>query len=102
VDLRDDADADARCTCSLRHRQVEDLDRATIGIDETEAAAERGRLPGAVGSEQAEAFAAADLERQSADDFVIAVALAEIRDAQDDVGSVTPVRVCSHAPTTQA
>src|SRR5206468_2589970 len=102
VDLRDDADADARRTCRLRHRQVENLDRAAIGIDETEAAAECGRLPGAVGSEQAEAFAAADLERQSADDFVIPVALAKIRDAQDDVGTVTPIRVCTHAPTTRA
>ncbi len=88
VDLRDDADANARRARRLRHGQAEHLDRAAIGIDEAEAAAQRRRLAGAVGAEKAEAFAAADLEIEAADDLVVAVALAKSRDAQDDVAAI--------------
>ena len=83
--LRHDADADARLPRGLRHRLADHLDRAAIGFDEPEAAAQRGRLARAVRPEQAEALAAADLERQAADDLVVAVALAQAGDAQDDV-----------------
>ena len=68
----------------LRHRQSHHLDRAAVGIDEPEAATKRRRLAGAVGAEETEALAAADLEVEPADDLVVAVAFAQSCDAQDD------------------
>ena len=85
VHLRHDADADARLACGLRHRLADHLDRAAVGIDESEAAAQRRRFARAVGPEQAEALAAADRERQSAHDLLAAVALAQAVDGEDDV-----------------
>ena len=84
VDLRNDADANPRRARRLRHRQPDHLDRAAVRVDEAEAAAQGRRLAGAVGAEQAEAFATADLEGKAPDDLVFAVALAEVRNAQDD------------------
>ncbi len=85
VDLGNDADANARRARRLRHRQADHLDRAAIGIDEAEAAAQRRRLAGAVRAEKTEALAAADREREATDDFIVAVALDETRDPQDDI-----------------
>src|SRR6185312_14019600 len=83
VHLRHDADAYARLACGFRDRLADELDRAGIGLDQAEAAAQRRRLARAVRSEQREAFAAMDRERQPADDFLVAVALAQPVDAQD-------------------
>src|SRR4029079_1804854 len=58
------------------------LDRAAVRVDEAETALERRRLAGAVRTEQCEAFAAADGERQSAHDLELAVALAQRLHAQ--------------------
>src|SRR4030095_3903901 len=84
VALRDDADPDAGRPCGLRYRLADHLDRAAVRIDKPKAAAERRRLAGAGGGEKAEALAAANLEIESADDLVVAVALAQPGDAQDD------------------
>ena len=60
VHLRHDADADARLARRLGHRLADHLDAAAVRVDEAEAAAQRRRLAGAVGTEQPEAVAAAD------------------------------------------
>ena len=82
VHLRHDADADARLARRLRHRLADELDRAAVGIDQAEAAAQRRRLARAVGAEQREALAAPDRERQAAHDLELAVALAQVLHAQ--------------------
>src|SRR5579864_1638966 len=83
VHLRHDADAYARLARGFGDRLPDELDCAAVGIDQAEAAAQRRRLARAIGPEQREAFAAMDRERQSADDFLVAVALAQCVDAQD-------------------
>src|SRR5947207_15570705 len=81
VDLRYDADAHARLPRGLRHRLPDHFQRAAVRVDQPEAAAKRCRLACAVRSEETEALAAADFERQAADDFVVAVAFAQPVDA---------------------
>ena len=85
VDLRDHTDAYACLACRLGHGPANHLDRAAVRIDQPEAAAQRRRLAGAVGSQQAEAFAAPNVERQATHDLVFAVAFAQIVDAQNDI-----------------
>jgi hypothetical protein len=85
VHLRHDAHADAGLARRARHRCADELDRAAVGIDEAEAASQRRRLARAVGAEQPEAFAAADVERQPAHDLVAAIALDEPLDGQHPI-----------------
>ena len=76
----------------LGHRLADELDRAAVRLDQAEAAAQRRRLACAVRSEQSEAFAAADLERQAAHDFLRAVALAQSLDAQHRIDERRRIR----------
>ena len=85
VELRDHPNTNPRPSRRLRYRLADHLDLSAVGIDEPETAAERRRLARAVRPEEAEAFAAADLERKPADDFVVAIELAKSLDAQHDV-----------------
>ena len=64
---------------------ADELDRAAVGVDEAEAAAQGRRLARAVRAEQAKTLAAMDREIEAADDFVGAVGLAQAGDAQDNV-----------------
>src|SRR5437764_3240081 len=95
VDLRNDADAYARFARRLRHRLADHFERAAVRLDQSEAAAKRRCLAGAVRSEQSEAFPAANGERQAANDFahvfIPAVALAQSIDAQNDVVERAPL-----------
>ena len=87
VHLRDDADADARLARRLRHGLAAERDRAAVGVDEAEAAAQRRGLARAVRPEQREALAAPDVEGQSAHDLLAAVALHQSLDRQDRGGA---------------
>src|SRR5262249_35639802 len=97
IHLRYDTDANACLTRSLGDRLANHRDGACIGIDETEAAAQRGGLAGTVGAEQSKALAAADREVEPAHELVCAVRLAETRDGEDR--GVVRVHRC-HMPAT--
>jgi hypothetical protein len=61
---------------AARQREAEELDVAGVGFDQTECEAQRGGLPSAIGSEQAEALAGMQLEIDATYDFVSRIGLA--------------------------
>ena len=77
VELRHDADAAACLARTSWYRFAENFDVARIGSRKTEAQAQRGRLAGAVRTEEPEALAGRDIQVESAHHLLGAVALAE-------------------------
>ena len=64
---------------------AKDLERAAIRLAQALEHLDRGRLAGAVRTEQPEHLAAADLEGDAVDGVDVAVVLANVADADDDV-----------------
>jgi hypothetical protein len=86
VGLRHDAGAAPRFACLLRHRKGKHLDLSGVRIDQSQAQPQRRRLACPVGTEQAEALAALQLEIYASDDLLVAVALAQSCRSQLDDG----------------
>jgi hypothetical protein len=86
--LRHHADLHARLARVPRHLDAGQFDAAAVGLDQAEQQSERGGLAGAVGAEQAEAFAAPDVQVKTAHHFGVAVALGEATHLQHGQASM--------------
>jgi len=80
--LRHDADAGPRCLGVVGDGVAVEHDFATIRPGQAKAEAQRRRFAGAVRAEQAKAGAGLDGERQTGDNFAVAVGLAQIAGGQ--------------------